>query len=139
MEDWDRIHDLILTLKHNLRVPVWAKIRVYPDREKTVAYAKMIEAAGASVICIHGRTREQKGNNPGPADLSLIRSVAAELRVPVIANGNIQAFEDVQRVLDATGCEAVMSAVGLLQQPALFSGRRAEPLDMAREYLHFAD
>ena len=59
MEDWDRIHDLILTLKHNLKVPVWAKIRVYPDVEKTRAYAKMIEAAGASVICIHGRTREQ--------------------------------------------------------------------------------
>ena len=139
MEDWDRIHDLILTLKLNLRVPVWAKIRVYPDREKTIAYAKMIEAAGASVICIHGRTREQKGNNPGPADLSLIRDVAAQLQVPVIANGNIQAFEDAQRVLDETGCEAVMSAVGLLQQPALFSGDRPEPLDMAREYLHFAD
>lgn len=139
MEDWDRIHDLILTLKLNLRVPVWAKIRVYPDREKTIAYAKMIEAAGASVICIHGRTREQKGNNPGPADLSLIRDVAAQLQVPVIANGNIQVFEDAQRVLDETGCEAVMSAVGLLQQPALFSGDRPEPLDMAREYLHFAD
>jgi len=139
MEDWDRIHDLILTLKHNLKVPVWAKIRVYPDVEKTRAYAKMIEAAGASVICIHGRTREQKGNDPGPADLSIIREVARELRVPVIANGNIQAFEDAAQVLEATGCHAVMSAVGLLQQPALFSGQRPEPLDAALEYLHFAD
>ena len=40
-----------------------------------MAYAKMIEAAGASVICIHGRTRQQKGNSPGPADLAHIRRV----------------------------------------------------------------
>ena len=54
---------------------MWAKIRIFPDLDKTKAYAKMIEAAGASAICIHGRTREQKGNNPGPADLDAIRQV----------------------------------------------------------------
>jgi tRNA-dihydrouridine synthase 1 len=139
MEDWDRVHDMILTLKQNLNVPVWAKIRIYPDLDRTKAYAKMIEAAGASIICIHGRTREQKGNDPGPADLDAIRQVAASLRVPVIANGNVATLQDAEHVLEATRCQAVMSAVGLLQQPALFSGARPEPLDMAREYLHFAD
>eukprot|EP00277_Geminigera_cryophila_P036931 CAMPEP_0173104188 /NCGR_PEP_ID=MMETSP1102-20130122/39017_1 /TAXON_ID=49646 /ORGANISM="Geminigera sp., Strain Caron Lab Isolate" /LENGTH=375 /DNA_ID=CAMNT_0013999507 /DNA_START=98 /DNA_END=1222 /DNA_ORIENTATION=- len=139
MEDWDRVHDLILTLKLNLKVPVWAKIRVFPDLDKTIAYARMIEAAGASVICIHGRTRDQKGNDPGPAHLERIRDVAAQLRVPVIANGNIQSYADALHVLKVTNCQAVMSAVGLLTQPAIFSGQRPEPIEMAREYLSFAD
>ncbi len=81
MEDWHRVHDLVLTLKQNLKIPVWAKIRVYNDVEKTIAYAKLIEAAGASVICIHGRTRDQKGNHPGPANLLTIQKVTAQVPV----------------------------------------------------------
>eukprot|EP00961_Rhodomonas_salina_P039561 531293-Rhodomonas_salina.1 len=65
MEDWDRIHDMVLTLKEELKVPVWAKVRVFPDLARTLEYVKMIEAAGASAIAVHGRTREQRGNNPG--------------------------------------------------------------------------
>jgi tRNA-dihydrouridine synthase 1 len=41
-------------------VPVTAKIRVYDDLEKSVEYAKMVEKAGAQIIAVHGRTREQK-------------------------------------------------------------------------------
>ena len=70
MEDWDRIHDLVLTMKQNLKVPIWAKIRLFPEISQTIEYAKMIEAAGASAIAIHGRTRKQKGNNPGRESLS---------------------------------------------------------------------
>jgi tRNA-dihydrouridine synthase 1 len=41
-------------------VPVTAKIRVYDDLETTLKYAKMVEAAGAQIVAVHGRTREQK-------------------------------------------------------------------------------
>ncbi|EKX41444.1 hypothetical protein GUITHDRAFT_158205 [Guillardia theta CCMP2712] len=122
MEDWDRIHDLVLTMKQSLKVPIWAKIRLFPEISQTIEYAKMIEAAGASAIAIHGRTRKQKGNNPGPANLDSIREVAKHLRVPVIANGNIRTFEEAQECLRKTECHAVMSACGLLVTPNLFSG-----------------
>jgi hypothetical protein len=60
MDDWTTVHDLIHKLDQNLSVPVTAKIRVYDDLETSVKYAKMVEAAGAQLVAVHGRTREQK-------------------------------------------------------------------------------
>ena len=60
MDDWPLVEKLIKELDENLDVPVTAKIRVYDDLEKSVEYAKMVEKAGAQIIAVHGRTREQK-------------------------------------------------------------------------------
>ena len=49
------------TLHTNLSIPVVAKFRVFPDVEKTVEYAKMLEKAGAQILQCHGRIREQRG------------------------------------------------------------------------------
>lgn len=62
MEEWDLIHKLIKTLHENLNIPVTAKIRVFPDRQKTLDYAKMVLDAGAQFLTVHGRLREQKAN-----------------------------------------------------------------------------
>ena len=60
MDDWKTVDALIRALDESLPVPVTAKIRVYDDLETTLKYAKMVEAAGAQLIAVHGRTREQK-------------------------------------------------------------------------------
>ena len=60
MDDWPLVEKLIKELDEHLDVPVTAKIRVYDDLERSVAFAQMVEKAGAQIIAVHGRTREQK-------------------------------------------------------------------------------
>ncbi|KAK7037637.1 tRNA dihydrouridine synthase [Paramarasmius palmivorus] len=122
MEDWDLIYRLINTLHENLSIPVTAKFRVFPTVEKTVEYAKMLESAGAQILTCHGRLREQRGQNAGLADWAKIRAVKQAVSVPVFANGNILFQSDIQRCLDETGCDGVMSAEGQLYNAALFNG-----------------
>lgn len=80
MEEWDTIHTILHTLHCELEVPVTAKIRVFDevdggrlDESLTLAYIKMILDAGASVVCIHGRTRAMKGQSSGLADMEFVK------------------------------------------------------------------
>lgn len=137
-EDWELTANLIKILHENLRIPVFCKIRVFDSTEKTVQYAKMIEAAGCQLLGVHGRTREMKGKFTGLADWDKIKAVKAALSIPVIANGNIRNLNDVRECMAMTGVDGVMSAEGLLRNPALFSGQDSNELqqcELALEYL----
>ena len=62
-------------------MPVSAKIRIFPELQRTLAYARMLEAAGVFVLGVHGRTREQKDNGKTRADWDAIK-VGAESSAP---------------------------------------------------------
>ncbi|KAL2871817.1 tRNA-dihydrouridine synthase family protein [Aspergillus lucknowensis] len=122
-EDWDLIYNLINRLHNELSIPVTAKFRIQESKEKTLEYAKMILSAGASIITLHGRTREQKGHNTGLADWSYIRYLRDNLppETVIFANGNNLNHDDLGRCLEATGADGVMSAEGNLTDPSIFS------------------
>lgn len=122
-EDWDLIYKLVNTLHNELPIPVTAKFRILETKEKTLEYAKMILSAGASIITVHGRRREQKGHNTGLADWSYIRYLRDNLppETVIFANGNILNHDDIERCLEATGADGVMSAEGNLSDPSIFS------------------
>ena len=132
-EDQDLIYRLINKLHLELDVPVTAKIRILETREKTLAYAKNVLDAGASILTVHGRVREQKGHNTGLADWSVIRYLRETLPKDTVlfANGNILRKEDVDRCLEETGADGVMSAEGNLYDPSLFAD---PPEEGEREY-----
>ncbi|CAI5512447.1 unnamed protein product [Closterium sp. Naga37s-1] len=127
MDDLPLVESLVSALSAaRLPAPVSCKIRVFPDLARTIAYARMLEAAGCYLLAVHGRTREQKDGKKVRADWEMIRRVKESVSIPVIANGNIRDLADVVECLEATGCDGVLSAESLLENPALFGGYRVD-------------
>ncbi len=122
-DDWDLIYRIINKLHENLDVPVTAKIRILDTKEKTLEYAKVILSAGASVITVHGRQRDQKGHKTGLADWSVMRYLRESLPpdTVIFANGNILQHGDIDKCLEETGADGVMSAEGNLHDPTIFA------------------
>lgn len=134
-EDQDLIFRLINTLHNELDVPVTAKIRVLETEEKTLEYAKNVLSAGASILTVHGRRRDQKGHLTGVADWKMLRMLREKLpkETVLFANGNVLQSGDIEQCLKATGFDGVMSAEGNLSDPAIF-GQPPPVGEEGREY-----
>jgi tRNA-dihydrouridine synthase len=139
---------LVRIIADNCLVPIFVKIRLLDKVEDTIKLCKQLIEAGASLIAIHGRYRVNlvgrtgAGARDGPAHLDQIKTVrdAVDSRVPIIANGNVVTWDDVQNNLQATGAAGIMSAEGILDNPALFNGGRAmDKLRLGLEYLDLVD
>ncbi len=76
MDDLPLVERIVRTCSEGLSVPVTVKIRIFPDLERTVEYARMLERAGASLIAVHGRLREQKKSQGPDADWDAIKVIA---------------------------------------------------------------
>lgn len=124
MDNLPLVKSLVEKLALNLEVPVSCKIRLFPDLQDTIKYARMLEEAGCSLLAIHGRTRNEKDGKKIRANWEAIKTVKESVRIPVLANGNIRHMDDVHSCLVATGVEGVLSAESLLENPALFAGFR---------------
>ena len=101
-------------------VPVTLKIRTgpAPGRRNAVRIARIAEAAGVQALAIHGRTRACAFG--GQAEYESIAEVKSRVRIPVIANGDVQTPEDAKRVLQATGADGVMVGRAAQGRPWLF-------------------
>jgi len=101
-------------------VPVTLKIRTGWDRENRNALrvARIAEDAGIQALAIHGRTRAC--GFAGEAEYDTIAAVKSEVRVPVIANGDIATPEQVKQVLDYTRADAVMIGRAAQGRPWMF-------------------
>lgn len=85
-------------------------------------FAKMLEDSGAAAIAVHGRSRQQFYS--GKADWQAIKAVKEAVSVPVIGSGDVMTGEDAVRMLEETGCDAVMIARGARGNPWIFSDAR---------------
>ena len=121
LDEPDLICEIVKVLHEGLSVPVTCKVRMVPDRAATVALCKRLEASGCSLLTVHGRTRDQKGQLTGEVDWSIIKEVKDALSIPVIANGGIETAADVIRCLEETGADGVMSSEAILACPDVYA------------------
>ena len=115
----DKIYEIVKAVKEAVSVPVTVKIRSGWDQNSinAVQVAKICEKAGASAIAIHARTRSQ--GYSGKADWNIIAEVKRAVKIPVIGNGDITSPELAKKMLDETGCDAIMIGRGILGNPWL--------------------
>ena len=84
MDDLPLVERIVRTCAEGLDVPVTCKIRVFPELHKTIEYAQMLERAGASLIAVHGRLREQKKSKGADADWDVIKASPWSGQAPAI-------------------------------------------------------
>lgn len=115
----EKVGEIVKAVVNAVNVPVTVKIRSGWDANSinAVEIAKICEESGASAITVHARTRAQ--GYSGKADWNIIKEVVQNVSIPVIGNGDVLSCYDAERMLDETGCAAVMIGRGLLGNPWL--------------------
>ena len=119
LRDPETAEAIVRAVVNAVNVPVTVKTRIgWTDQEINILdFAKRMEAAGAKMITVHGRTRAQGYN--GAAKWEWIGRVKEILSIPVIANGDMFSIEAAVKCLEQTGADGVMCSRGTLGYPFL--------------------
>lgn len=117
LKEPDKVYEIVNSVVKAVSVPVTVKIRSGWDSHSINALeiAKTCEKAGAKAITIHARTRAQ--GYSGKADWNIIKEVKQNVNIPVIGNGDVKTPLDAKKMLDITGCDAIMIGRAALGNP----------------------
>jgi tRNA-dihydrouridine synthase len=148
--DFEKVTEILKALRKNLppEVCVSAKIRLPMDDDMLVnERIPGLMESGISFLTLHGRTLKENKTRVEGAHIDRIKLAVETAHnldptFPVIANGGMENYDDVQRILQKTGASAAMSSEALLETPDLFRkgsmGLDKSPEDLFRKQLSFA-
>ena len=132
LEDPELLHTIVAAVRRAVpaHLPVSAKMRLgFNDDSRAVECALAIEAGGASELVVHARTKADAYRPP--AYWGRIADIRAQVRLPVVANGEIWTVQDAQACREASGCDMLMLGRGMVTDPGLalaIRGARAHDL-----------
>jgi tRNA-dihydrouridine synthase B len=144
--------EIVKSVVNAVKIPVTVKMRMGWDKTNLNApfLAKQFEEVGASMLTIHGRTRNQLFD--GEADWKFVSQVKNEVKIPVIVNGDIKTFKNGVEALNESGADGIMIGRGLYGKPWIirdfmefFNGSRTEATNFTKEEVgeialtHFKD
>ncbi|HNY42395.1 MAG TPA: tRNA dihydrouridine synthase DusB [Bryobacteraceae bacterium] len=120
LRDMPLVDTLLKTCRAAIRIPLTMKFRSGWNESEFVymQMARMAEDNGLQAIALHPRTREQ--GYAGRSNWSHIAEVKAAVKIPVIGNGDIDTPGDAVRIIEQTGCDAVMIGRAASSNPWIF-------------------
>jgi tRNA-dihydrouridine synthase 1 len=132
--DRELVLDMVRAAVESVNIPIFCKIRLLDTYEETKKLCAQLYQAGATLIAVHARYRASfhrkgPGARDGPALLDQVRRLKNDFAMTqysdrlLITNGNTITYQDVVKNLDQTGADGIMSAEGILDNPALFLER----------------
>ena len=117
--DLCKLKEILSTIKEtSTKKYTSAKIRIGVDDKIPVEIAKAVESCGVDFVSVHGRTR--KGAYKEAVDYDAIKAIKNELKIPVVANGDITDFDKYNFVMNHTGCDGAMIGRGSIGKPWIF-------------------
>ncbi|KAG0354925.1 hypothetical protein BGZ54_001408 [Gamsiella multidivaricata] len=134
MEEPEKLCGILRKLVQHSGLPVTCKIRIFPDREKTLKLVKMIEATGIKALAVHCRYRDERPREPGHWDR--FQEIVEAVSIPVIANGDVVEYSQLGKLQELAGVTAVMYARKAEANVSIFRKEGPLPLmDIVRQYL----
>jgi len=141
MKEPQKVKAFLEAVRNAVSIPLTIKMRAGWDKSgvQAIKLSEIAQASGVDAIAIHPRTANQGFG--GKADWSLIATIKQKVSIPVIGNGDIERPEDALKMLETTGCDAVMIGRAAIGNPWIFSqvlalveGRKASIPDIAHRF-----
>lgn len=136
LKDLQKLETLLRAMVDATEKPVSAKIRIGWDNQHIngVAVAQLVEKAGVSALCVHGRTADQ--GYAGKVNWTIMKQIKKKVEIPVIANGDVTSYYEGVSLLQKTGCDLVMIGRQAQHCPWVF---HEKPVDIKQQILRFIE